>query len=72
MPYFNLIYSGGVIMSNQESSNIRTVGGPTSVINASVCGVFVDQTDCITAVYGATHGIRGMLEEEFYDMSQNL
>ena len=45
-------------------------GGPTSVINSSAAGVFVEalKTGCITKVYGAAHGIKGMLEEEFYDM----
>lgn len=47
-------------------------GGPTSVINASAAGVFQEalNQDCITAVYGAAHGIRGILEEKFYDMSK--
>ena len=42
-------------------------GGPTSVINASAAGVFLEalDTDAITAVYGAAHGIRGVLNEEF-------
>ena len=47
-------------------------GGPTSVINASAAGVFQEalKQDCITAVYGAAHGIRGILDENFYDMSK--
>ena len=47
-------------------------GGPTSVINSSAAGVFVEalKTGCITKVYGAAHGIKGMLEEEFYDMGE--
>ncbi|MEX1307862.1 MAG: 6-phosphofructokinase [Eubacteriales bacterium] len=47
-------------------------GGPTSVINASAAGVFTEalKQGNITAVYGAAHGIKGMLEENFYDMSQ--
>ncbi len=47
-------------------------GGPTSVINASAAGVFQEalKQECITAVYGAAHGIRGILEEKFYDMSK--
>jgi len=47
-------------------------GGPTSVINASACGVFQEalRQDCITAVYGAAHGIKGVLEEKFYDIGQ--
>ena len=47
-------------------------GGPTSVINASAAGVIQEalKQDCITHVYGAAHGIRGILEENFYDMSK--
>ena len=45
-------------------------GGPTSVINASACGVFQEalKQECITAVYGAAHGSNGVLEEIFYDI----
>ncbi len=47
-------------------------GGPTSVINASGAGVFTEalKQKNITAVYGAAHGIKGILEENFYDMSK--
>lgn len=47
-------------------------GGPTSVINASAAGVIQEalKHDCITAVYGAAHGIKGVLNEVFYDMSK--
>ncbi len=48
-------------------------GGPTSVINASAAGVFVEalkHSDVIDKVYGAAHGIVGMLNEDFYDMGQ--
>ena len=47
-------------------------GGPTSVINASAYGVIrtaLDHPD-ITAVYGAAHGIKGVLNDELYDMSK--
>lgn len=47
-------------------------GGPTSVINASAAGVFLTALDNenITEVYGAVHGIKGVLNEDFYDMSK--
>lgn len=43
-------------------------GGPTSVINSSAAGVFIEalKQKNITNVYGAAHGIRGILEEKFY------
>jgi len=52
--------------------HIRQSGGPTSVINASAAGVIQEalKQDCITAVYGAAHGIKGILEENFFDMSK--
>lgn len=47
-------------------------GGPTSVINASTYGAIkaalADEN--ITAVYGASHGIKGVLNDELLDMSQ--
>ncbi len=46
-------------------------GGPTSVINSSAAGVFVEalKQENITAVYGAENGIVGILNEKFFDMS---
>ena len=45
-------------------------GGPTSVINASAAGVITEalKQDCINKVYGAANGIKGILDEKFYDM----
>lgn len=47
-------------------------GGPTSVINSSAAGVFTEalKQGNITAVYGAEHGIVGILNEKFYDMGK--
>ena len=47
-------------------------GGPTAVINASAAGVFQEalRQEAITAVYGAAHGIKGILEEKFYDIGK--
>jgi len=47
-------------------------GGPTSVINASAAGVFIEalKHENITAVYGAVHGIKGVLNEDFYDIGK--
>jgi 6-phosphofructokinase 1 len=43
-------------------------GGPTTVINASAYGVIRTALDseCITKVYGAANGIRGVLDEKLY------
>ena len=47
-------------------------GGPTSVINASAAGVLQEalKQENITAVYGAAHGIKGILDEVFYDIGK--
>ena len=47
-------------------------GGPTSVINSSAAGVFTEALNQknITAVYGAAHGIKGILNEDFYDIGK--
>ena len=47
-------------------------GGPTSVINASAAGVFLEALNSkyITHVYAASHGIKGILNEEIYDINQ--
>ncbi len=45
-------------------------GGPTSVINASMYGVVNTALNnpAITKVYGAAHGIKGVLDDVLYDM----
>ena len=56
----------------QGACIIGQSGGPTSVINASAYGVIrtaLDNPD-ITAVYGAAHGIKGVLDDKLYDMGK--
>ena len=47
-------------------------GGPTAVINASAYGVIRTALDAeeITKVYGAAHGIKGVLEDKLYIMDE--
>ena len=47
-------------------------GGPTAVINASAYGVIKTalENPCITRVYGAAHGIKGVLNDKLYDMNE--
>ena len=47
-------------------------GGPTAVINASAYGVIRAALDAeeITAVYGAAHGIKGVLNDQLYIMDE--
>lgn len=47
-------------------------GGPTAVINASAYGVIKAALDAeeITKVYGAAHGIKGVLDDKLYIMDE--
>ena len=47
-------------------------GGPTAVINSSAYGVIRTalDSDCITKVYGAEHGIRGVLDDRLFVMDE--
>ena len=47
-------------------------GGPTAVMNASLCGVIrcAGQHACIDRIYGAKGGMRGLLEEAFVDLTE--
>ena len=47
-------------------------GGPTAVINASAYGAIRAglDSDCITKVYGAAHGIKGVLDDKLYIMDE--
>ncbi len=47
-------------------------GGPTSVINASAYGAIRTalDADCITKVYGAANGIKGVLDDVLYIMDE--
>jgi 6-phosphofructokinase 1 len=47
-------------------------GGPTAVINQSLVGVVLEarRFPSVTKVYGALHGVRGIINEDFVDLSQ--
>jgi len=47
-------------------------GGPTAVINQSIVGVTLEARKFtqVKAVYGAIHGVRGILEEDFLDLTR--
>jgi 6-phosphofructokinase len=47
-------------------------GGPTAVINQSLVGVVLEARKFpeITRVYGAKHGVSGILKEDFIDLTQ--
>jgi 6-phosphofructokinase 1 len=47
-------------------------GGPTHVINQSVVGVALEarKFSQVTRVYGAVHGVRGIIDENFVDLTR--
>jgi 6-phosphofructokinase 1 len=47
-------------------------GGPTAVINQSLAGVVLEARRFgeVSRVYGARHGVRGIVNEDFVDLSQ--
>jgi len=47
-------------------------GGPTAVINQSLVGVVLEARRhlAITRVYGARHGVKGIVNEDFVDLTQ--
>ena len=46
-------------------------GGPTAVINQSLVGVVLEARRYrqVTQIYGARHGVRGIVEEDFVDLT---
>lgn len=48
-------------------------GGPTAVINSSLAGVYKTAKDRgAKKVYGMLHGIQGLLEEKYVDLSEHI
>jgi ATP-dependent phosphofructokinase / diphosphate-dependent phosphofructokinase len=47
-------------------------GGPTAVINQSLVGVVLEARKFrnVSLVYGALHGVRGIIDEDFVDLTQ--
>ena len=47
-------------------------GGPTAVINQSLVGVVLESRKFpqVTRVYGALHGVRGIIDENFLDLTE--
>src|SRR5688572_14016110 len=58
-------------MSDSSKALVAQGGGPTAVINQSLAGVVLEarRFPGITHVYGARHGVRGIVNEDFDDLS---
>ena len=62
---------GGVFMGLKGNALIIQSGGPTAVINQSLAGIMTASRDYakIQNVYGAYHGLHGLLHENFLNLS---
>ena len=58
-------------MTRPRNVVVAQSGGPTPVINSSLQGIIeaARDLDAIGAVYGASHGIEGVLKEDLLDLS---
>ena len=58
-------------MAAKPNAIVAQSGGPTTVINASACGVIQEamKSGKIGKVFGATNGILGVLKEDLFDIS---
>jgi ATP-dependent phosphofructokinase / diphosphate-dependent phosphofructokinase len=56
----------------QGKALVAQGGGPTAVINQSLAGVVLEARKFpqVTRVYGALNGVRGIVNEEFLDLTQ--
>jgi 6-phosphofructokinase 1 len=47
-------------------------GGPTAVINQSLVGAVIEsrKVPTVERVYGAYHGVRGIVNEDFIDLTR--
>ena len=61
-------------MSQPDFSKVLVAqgGGPTAVINQSMVGVVLESRKfrSVQKVYGAFHGVRGIVDEDFVDLTQ--
>ena len=56
----------------QGKALVAQGGGPTAVINQSLVGVVLEARKFpqVTRIYGALHGVRGIINEDFLDLTQ--
>jgi 6-phosphofructokinase len=72
--FFNLPISAHPFPMSRLEGKVLVAqgGGPTAVINQSIVGVTLEARKFIevTAVYGAVHGVHGIIEEDFLDLTR--
>ena len=60
-------------MSKKRNIIVGQSGGPTSVINSSLAGVYKNAIERgFDKVYGMLHGIQGLLDEQYIDLSTQI
>ncbi|MDO4296626.1 MAG: 6-phosphofructokinase [bacterium] len=62
-------------MTTKKNILIGQSGGPTAVINASLCGIVKEglkHKDCFGEIYGMINGIEGFLSDHYMNLSQDL
>ena len=60
-------------MSKKRNIIVGQSGGPTSVINSSLAGVYKTAKERgFNKVYGMLHGIQGFLDEQYVDLSTQI
>ena len=73
---FELIYVrslGGTDMAKKRNIIVGQSGGPTAVINSSLAGVYRNGIERgFDKVYGMVHGIQGLLDEQYIDLSTQI
>ena len=59
--------------SKKRNVIVGQSGGPTSVINSSLAGVYKNAIERgFDKVYGMLHGVQGLLDEQYVDMSTQI
>ena len=60
-------------MAKKRNIIVGQSGGPTSVINSSLAGVYKNAIERgFHKVYGMLHGIQGLLDEQYVDLSTQI
>ena len=60
-------------MAKKRNIIVGQSGGPTAVINSSLAGVYKNAIERgFDKVYGMLHGIQGLLDEQYIDLSTHI
>jgi ATP-dependent phosphofructokinase / diphosphate-dependent phosphofructokinase len=72
MMYFKNLGERGIVMKLEGKVLVAQGGGPTAVINQSLVGVVLESRKFtqISKVYGAVNGVNGIINEDFFDLTQ--